>query len=574
MSEKTVVTASGSDGCSETKKKMITTPCLVPEDTTTLLNAWIEAEQKSMSDLPTSIEQLANIKNHLHEKQNEQLQTVVTQIEDSVELYHGQRRNALTNDEDIKQFNDETLNGNSDDAFVGCDDHTLHITESIQRANTLTNNDDVHIKTDMKNDMKNDIKPFNNLFKNENSEEGYTDTILAPYNNIEPKVVDLKVYRRQDRVETIHDTVDIPPSVDRMVDKIVTTRNMKFLLESDDLPSPNDPWYEPIIHDVEEGNRLIISTVKYPDLQDLYNQHTAQFWTPSEIIYERDLVDWNTKLLDHERSFFKNILAFFAPADMIVNENLLHNFLKVVKYQEARLFYTFQAAMENIHSIVYSTLITVLIPDEMEQDVLFNAFKTHPGIACKVNWAQRWTEGAKDYVETLIAFVAVEGILFTGSFAAIFWLKERGIMPGLTFSNELISRDERLHCQFACNIYRNHIKHKLTVERVYEIVQGAVDAETQFFKHSFGGMSIGIMNESTMLQYVQYCADMIFDELGVPRLYRSTNPFPFTNLVSIDGRTNFFERRVGEYRLSRIPTTNATCDNHIPYGPITFNPDF
>lgn len=559
-----MATTSGSDGSSETKKT-ITTPCLVPEDTTMLLDAWIEAEKKSMSGLPISIEQLANVKNHWREEQHEQRQTIVARIEDSFELYHGQRRNALTNDEDIKQFNNET-NGNYDDAYVGCDNHTLQITESIQRANTLTDNDDAYIK----NDVKNDIKPFNKLFNKETKNE----TVFASYDKTDPKVVNLKVYRCRDRVETIHDTVDIPPSVDRVVDKIITTRNMKFLLESNDLPSPNDPWYEPIIHDVEEGNRLIISTVKYPDLQDLYNQHTAQFWTSSEIIYERDLIDWNTKLLHHERNFFKNILAFFAPADMIVNENLLHNFLKVVKYQEARLFYTFQAAMENIHSIVYSTLITVLIPDEKEQDVLFNAFKTHPGIACKVNWAQRWTEGETDYVETLIAFAAVEGILFTGSFAAIFWLKERGIMPGLTFSNELISRDERLHCQFACNIYRNHIKHKLTVERVYEIVQGAVDAETQFFKHSFDGMSIGIMNESTMLQYVQYCADMIFDELGVPRLYRSTNPFPFTNLVSIDGRTNFFERRVGEYRLSRIPTTNASCDNHIPYGPITFNPEF
>ena len=358
------------------------------------------------------------------------------------------------------------------------------------------------------------------------------------------------------------------------VSYIMTPQSETVWAQSDDGKSARasivtTKYIEPILNASKSEERFVLFPVKHPDIYDMYKRQVAQFWTMEEIDLSKDLADWNDRLSAHERDFFKCILAFFAPSDGIVGENLVTRFYDAVVYTEARYFYAFQAAMENIHAEVYSQLIKTLIPNEEEQQAIFSSFMTTPGIMEKTRWAKQWLERDNlTFVERLVAFAVVEGLLFSGSFASIFWLKKRGLMQGLTFSNELISRDEGLHCDFACLLYTKHIVHKLPNNIVYNIVREAVHAESVFFSHALQDGPVGELSQRSMMQYVRFCADRLLLALEVPPLYSATNPFDFMHMISLDGRTNFFERRVGEYRQSRVLTqrdgdTDNANDNHF-----------
>jgi ribonucleoside-diphosphate reductase beta chain len=278
----------------------------------------------------------------------------------------------------------------------------------------------------------------------------------------------------------------------------------------------------------------------------MYKNQQHSFWTAEEIDLAQDLTDWNEKLNDNEKHFIKMILAFFAASDGIVNENLAENFLKEVQYPEAKSFYGFQIMMENIHSETYSLLIDTYIKDSDEKDRLFHAIDNYESIKKKADWALKWID-SDSFAERLIAFAAVEGIFFSGSFCSIFWLKKRGLMPGLAFSNELISRDEGLHCQFACLLHNKHIQNKVTPERIKEIICSAVDIERTFITESLPVSLIG-MNDKLMQQYIEYVADFWLVELGCQKVYNSENPFDFMEMLSLQNKSNFFEKRVAEYQ--------------------------
>jgi ribonucleoside-diphosphate reductase beta chain len=296
----------------------------------------------------------------------------------------------------------------------------------------------------------------------------------------------------------------------------------------------------------ENKDRFVLFPLKHHDIWELYKKAEHSFWTAEEIDLSQDLTDWESKLNDDEKHFIKMVLAFFAASDGIVNENLAINFLNEVQYPEARSFYGFQVAIENIHSEVYSLLIDTYIKDEKERDMLFHAIEHFDSIKKKADWALKWIN-SDSFAERLIAFAAVEGIFFSGSFCSIFWLKKRGLMPGLSFSNELISRDEGLHCSFACLLYNNHIKDKLPKERIKEIICSAVDIERVFITESLPASLIG-MNNNLMIQYIEYVADFWLSELKCDKVYNVSNPFDFMDMISLQGKTNFFERRVGEYK--------------------------
>lgn len=253
---------------------------------------------------------------------------------------------------------------------------------------------------------------------------------------------------------------------------------------------------------------------------------------------------------DNERHFIKHVLAFFAASDGIVNENLAENFLSEVQYTEAKFFYGFQVAIENIHSETYSLLIDTYIKDKKEKDYLFNAIDTLDCVRKKADWALRWIEKGS-FAERLVAFAAVEGIFFSGSFCSIFWLKKRGLMPGLSFSNELISRDEGLHCDFACLLYNNHVINKLSKEEVSKIILDAVEIEKEFILDALPVKLIG-MNSDLMSQYIEFVADRLLVELGNEKVFNVPNPFDFMEMISIQGKTNFFEKRVGEYQKAGV----------------------
>ena len=280
------------------------------------------------------------------------------------------------------------------------------------------------------------------------------------------------------------------------------------------------------------------------------NVQEASIWTAEELDLSPDLIDWDTKLNDDERFFIKHILAFFAASDGIVNENLAENFLSEVQYTEAKFFYGFQVMMENIHSETYSLLIDTYIKDTKEKNYLFNAIETFEPVKKKADWAMRWIDNGS-YAERLISFAAVEGIFFSGSFCSIFWLKKRGLMPGLTFSNELISRDEGLHCDFACMLYNNHLVNKLPKEQVEKIIKDAVDIEKEFVTESLPVRLIG-MNADLMSQYIEFVADRLLSELGNDKIYNTPNPFDFMDMINLQGKTNFFEKRVGEYQKAGV----------------------
>jgi ribonucleoside-diphosphate reductase beta chain len=296
----------------------------------------------------------------------------------------------------------------------------------------------------------------------------------------------------------------------------------------------------------ENPERFVLFPLKYHDIWEMYKKAEHSFWTAEEIDLVQDLTDWNEKLNDNEKHYIKNVLAFFAASDGIVNENLAENFLKEVQYPEAKCFYGFQIAMENVHSETYSLLIDTYIKDLQERDKLFKAIDTIPSVKKKAEWALKWIS-SQSFAERLVAFAAVEGIFFSGSFCSIFWLKKRGLMPGLSFSNELISRDEGLHCSFATLLYTRHIKNKLSQERVREIICDAVEIEKEFVEDSLPVSLIG-MNAKLMKQYIEFVADYWLVELGCGRVYNSENPFDFMDMLSLQGKTNFFENRVSEYK--------------------------
>lgn len=307
---------------------------------------------------------------------------------------------------------------------------------------------------------------------------------------------------------------------------------------------------EPILR--ENKDRFVLFPIVQPDIWKFYKQAEASFWTAEEIDLSQDLTDWKN-LNDGERHFITHVLAFFAASDGIVNENLAEHFVSEVQYTEAKFFYGFQIAIENIHSETYSLLIDTYVKDPKEKDKLFRAIETMDCVKKKAEWALRWIDKGS-FQERLIAFAAVEGIFFSGSFCSIFWLKKRGLMPGLTFSNELISRDEGLHCDFACHIYTQHVVNKLPKQRIIDIIKDAVEIEKEFVTDALPVNLIG-MNAVQMCQYIEFVADRLLNELVGEKVYNATNPFDFMEMISLRGKTNFFEKRVAEYQKAGVMTS-------------------
>jgi len=321
---------------------------------------------------------------------------------------------------------------------------------------------------------------------------------------------------------------------------------------------------EPILQ--PNKDRFVIFPIKHQDLWEWYKKQEACIWTAEEIDLHTDLHDWNNKLNDDERYFIKHVLAFFAASDGIVNENLAENFVNEVQYPEAKFFYGFQIMMENIHSETYSLLIDIYVKDKAEKHELFHAIETFPAIKEKADWALKWIE-SDSFAERLIAFAAVEGIFFSGSFCSIFWLKKRGLMPGLTFSNELISRDEGMHCDFAVHLHNHHLINKVPKERIKEILVDALNIERQFITESLPASLIG-MNATLMTQYLEFVTDRLLVELECERVYNSSNPFDFMDMISLQGKTNFFEKRVAEYQKAGVMNTDSEAQK------ISFDADF
>ena len=305
---------------------------------------------------------------------------------------------------------------------------------------------------------------------------------------------------------------------------------------------------EPLLQ--ENPNRFVLFPIRYDEVWKMYKKAVASFWTTEEIDLAADLTHWADRLNDNERHFIKHVLAFFAASDGIVNENLAEHFIREIQIPEAKCFYGFQIAIENIHSETYSLLIDTYIKDPEEKDKLFHAIDTVPAVKRKAEWALRWIAGENTFTERLVAFAAVEGIFFSGSFCSIFWLKKRGLMPGLAFSNELISRDEGLHCDFACLLY-SMLQEKLSVETLRAIICDAVEIEKEFILEALPVSLIG-MNAQLMSQYIEFVADRLLVALGGEKVYNTTNPFDFMELISLQGKTNFFERRVSEYQKAGV----------------------
>jgi ribonucleoside-diphosphate reductase beta chain len=305
---------------------------------------------------------------------------------------------------------------------------------------------------------------------------------------------------------------------------------------------------EPLLK--ENPNRFVLFPIQHDDIWKFYKDSEACFWTAEEIDLSADLTDWNNKLNDNERHFIKHVLAFFAASDGIVNENLAENMVNEVQYTVAKFYYGFQIMMENIHSETYSLLIDTYIQDGKDKDFLFNAIENLDCVKKKADWAMRWIEEGS-FQERLIAFAAVEGIFFSGSFCSIFWLKKRGLMPGLSFSNELISRDEGMHCDFACLLYNQHIENKLPEETVQKIIADAVEIEKEFVSDALPVNLIG-MNSDLMCQYIEFVADRLLVSLNCSKIFNAENPFPWMEMISLQGKTNFFEKRVGDYRKAGV----------------------
>ena len=309
---------------------------------------------------------------------------------------------------------------------------------------------------------------------------------------------------------------------------------------------------EPLL--VENPNRFVMFPIEDQDIWKMYKKQVDCFWRPEEIDFSKDMPDWN-KLTKDEKHFIKMVLAFFASSDGIVLENLIGRFTNEVQLPEARAFYSFQAAMENIHSETYSLLIDTYVKESAEKTKLFNAIDNFPCVKKKADWAIKWISDKKSsFAVRLVAFAAVEAIFFSGSFASIYWLKKRGLMPGLTFSNELISRDEGMHTDFAVLLYSKLLK-KANKKKIYELIGEAVEIEKEFICEALPCRLIG-MNAESMSIYIEFIADRLLLQLGLEKKYNSRNPFDFMELISIDGKTNFFEKRVSDYSLSSSTKTN------------------
>jgi ribonucleoside-diphosphate reductase subunit M2 len=332
-------------------------------------------------------------------------------------------------------------------------------------------------------------------------------------------------------------------------------------------------------HEVSPYIHLLVWNSRLPKIWQMYKKAEASFWTAEEMDLSKDLHDWNNRLNDKERHFISHVLAFFAASDGIVNENLLERFSNEVQAAEARCFYGFQIMMENIHSETYSLLIDTYIKDPAEREYLFDAVETVPCVKKKADWALTWiTDRQATFAERLVAFAAVEGIFFSGSFASIFWLKKRGLMPGLAFSNELISRDEGMHTDFACLLF-SHLKRRPHPDTVNEIITQAVTIEQEFLtgrstlivldllaKPSPDALPVALigMNAELMCQYIEFVADRLLVALGSPKHYNSTNPFDFMDMISLQGKTNFFEKRVSDYSKANVKTTSTAATAAAP----------
>ncbi|KAL2221771.1 putative ribonucleotide reductase small subunit RnrA [Thermoascus aurantiacus ATCC 26904] len=349
-------------------------------------------------------------------------------------------------------------------------------------------------------------------------------------------------------------------------------------------PAEEKPKVAPSIKEIEANepllqenpHRFVLFPIKYHEIWQMYKKAEASFWTAEEIDLSKDLHDWNNRLNDDERYFISHVLAFFAASDGIVNENLVERFSAEVQVPEARCFYGFQIMMENIHSETYSLLIDTYIKEPKQRAYLFEAIDTIPCIRKKAEWAIKWIQDKEaTFAQRLVAFAAVEGIFFSGSFAAIFWLKKRGLMPGLTFSNELISRDEGLHTDFACLLF-SHLNHRPSKEIVQNIITDAVAIEQEFLTEALPVNLLG-MNAKLMCQYIEFVADRLLVALGNKKYYNVTNPFDFMDNISLSGKTNFFEKRVGDYQKAGVmaSTKKDDTDKKIENGgAFSFDEDF
>jgi ribonucleoside-diphosphate reductase beta chain len=319
-----------------------------------------------------------------------------------------------------------------------------------------------------------------------------------------------------------------------------------------------DKKLEPILH--ENPNRFVLFPIEHTDLWEWYKRQQSSFWVAEEIDLKDDKFN---ELSVGEQHFIKHILAFFAASDGIVNENLAENFVNEVQYTEAKFFYGFQIMMENIHSETYSLLIDTYIKDPKEKDRLFKAIEHFPAIKKKADWALKWID-SPSFAERLIAFAAVEGIFFSGAFCSIFWMKNRGLLPGLTFSNELISRDEGMHCDFAVHLHNHHLVNKVPIERIKEIILSALEIEKEFITESLPVSLIG-MNEILMKQYLEFVTDRLLVELGCEKEFNVKQPFGFMEMIALQGSTNFFEKKVSDYRKAGVGTEKSE---------VSFNEEF
>lgn len=319
---------------------------------------------------------------------------------------------------------------------------------------------------------------------------------------------------------------------------------------------------EPLLIESEENLRLRLFPIRDKDIHKWYETSRELFWVPDEISLVDDIRTWQQGLTAEERAFISKILAFFAASDAIVNENIVLNFYNEVKSQEARLFYSFQIAMEGIHSEMYGLIIETLIPDEEEKRMLFNAVNEIPTVAKKAKWAMKWMHAENcSFAERLVSYAIVEGLFFSGSFCAIYWIHSRGLLPGLSKSNEFIAKDEGIHSDFACFLYKERLVNKLPVETIHEILQEAVDIETEFICDALPTRLEG-MNQELMTLYIQHCANRITSLLGVPKLFPDAyNPFPFMNKISLRGKTNFFEQRVSDYAVASVQKVVTDFEN-------------
>ena len=369
--------------------------------------------------------------------------------------------------------------------------------------------------------------------------------IIPPMNRIWQRYWQNTITRSDENIRSVRQSAHTVQRLPSYRGGSTTTGNQLDARENDDTQ-----FIEPICQQDDIGSRFSLFPIEHPDLWNMYKQHVASFWTADEIDLSADVSDWQNRLNQSERHFISMVLAFFAGADGIVVENLAARFCQEITIPEARCFYGFQMAMESIHQETYCLLIDTYITNPKDREVLFSAHTSVPSVERKAKWAQKYIGSSASFAERLVAFAAVEGIFFSGSFCAIFWLKKRGLMPGLTFSNELISRDEGLHCSFACQLY-SKLRRQLSEQTIHDLIGEAVEVEKAFVCDALPVSLIG-MNAPLMSQYIEFVADRLLLDLGYRSLFGSKNPFDWMDMISLEGKTNFFEKRVGEYQKSGV----------------------